>query len=312
MIDMNDFRYFVAIVDRGGFTSASHALQLPTSTLSYRIKQLEERLGIVLLVRTSRRLSLTEAGNEFYRYAQATVENANEAEYAMRTRLNDPTGTLRYTIAPVVAQFMMPTIVNSFLSKYPEVTLVQHVVNQCVDIVGERFDLAIRIHSAPLPNSNLIQKTLGHIPWCLYASPSYLARHGHLEAPNDLVNHQMLLFSKDSTQPRLSLSNRLTGLTEDVAVTPRLLSSCMICLMDAAKAGIGITALPTYLCGTEVRNGDLKVVLPGWLADNSRLTALMPYRIGSSATLRAFIDHVAVSCHNVINCQFPEGVVSAP
>ncbi|NLS01502.1 LysR family transcriptional regulator [Rhizobium sp. P38BS-XIX] len=312
MIDMNDFRYFVTIVDRGGFTSAGQALGLPTSTLSYRIKQLEERLGLVLLLRTSRRLSLTEAGNEFYRHALATVENANEAEHAMRTRLSDPAGTLRYTTAPVVAQFIMPPIVNSFMSRYPKVTLVQHVANHCVDIVGERFDLAIRVHRAAVQNSNFIQTTLASIPWYLFASPAYLKRYGEVETPQDLATHQMLLFSKDSSQPRLTLSHQLTGQREEIAVAPRLLSSCMTSLKDAAKAGIGITALPAYLCGAETRSGDLAMVLPGWLADDTRLTALMPYRVGLSAAVSAFIDHLATSCQDVINnCPLPDAMASA-
>jgi DNA-binding transcriptional LysR family regulator len=310
MIDMNDFRYFVTIVERGGFTSAGQALGLPTSTLSYRIKQLEERLGTVLLLRSPRKLSLTDAGDEFYRHALATVKNAAEAEHAMRNRLSDAVGVLRYTTAPIVSQFILPPIVNSFMSKYPKVNLVQHVANQYVDIVDERFDLAIRLHTAPLPDSNLIQKNLARIPWSLFASPSYLSAWGEIKNPGDLARHQILLFSNDGSQTRLSLHDKGTGRVEQISVTPRLLSSCMTSLKDAARAGMGITALPAYLCGPEVRRGELVKILPAWIADDSRLTALMPYRVGQSAAVRAFIDHVALSCQEVISRQVPDLVVA--
>jgi DNA-binding transcriptional LysR family regulator len=296
MIDMNDFRYFVTIVDKGGFTAAGHALGLPTSTLSYRIKQLEGRLGLTLLLRSSRKLSLTEAGSEFYRHAVATVERADEAEHAMRDRITAPTGTIRYTTAIATAQFVLPEVINSFMLKYPEITLVQHVVDDFVDIIGERLDLAIRAHSGPLPDSNLIQRPLMRIPWQLFASPSYLSERGEPSTPKDLELQSTLFVRRENTQPRWSLSNRLAGKTEEVAISPRLSSTCVDCLKSATKAGIGIAALPVYLCKNELRTGELKPVLPDWIAADASLTALMPNRVGLGTSVRAFIDHIADAC----------------
>lgn len=301
MIDMNDFRYFMTIIDKGGFTAAGRELGLPTSTLSYRIKQLEERLGITLLLRSSRKLTPTEAGIEFYRYAVSTVERANEAEDAMRDRIESPVGVIRYTTSVATAQFFMPEVVNSFLLKHPKIQLVEHAVDHVVDIIGERFDLAIRAHAGPLPDSNLIQRPLVSIPWKLFASPFYLNDAGEPENPEDLAQHASLVVHRENTQPKWSLSNQQTGKEERIPLSPRLTSTCIDCVKSAAKGGRGIGALPAYLCKQEIARGELKPVLPNWIASNTLLTALRPSRVGCGAGVRAFIDHVAESSNRLIN-----------
>ena len=125
MLDLNDFYYFVQIVDRGGFTSAARTLGTPKSTLSYRIHQLEEGLGVRLLNRTSRRFGMTDAGEEFYRHAVAMLQQAEQAENVMRLRLSEPSGTVRFTVGVAVAQFGMRDMIIGFMAKYPKVNLVQ-------------------------------------------------------------------------------------------------------------------------------------------------------------------------------------------
>ncbi|NLS01503.1 LysR family transcriptional regulator [Rhizobium sp. P38BS-XIX] len=301
MIDMNDFRYFMTIVDSGSFTAAGRALGLPTSTLSYRMKLLEEKLGLTLLLRSSRQLALTEAGAEFYRYALVTVERADEAISAMRDRIREPSGPIRYTTAIATAQFVMPKVIRSFFVKYPQISLVEHAADHFVDIVGERFDLAIRAHSTPLPDSNLIQKRLARIPWQLFASPAYLAEKGVPKDPAELANHTTLFVRRDNTQPRWSLTHQQTGETADIPLSPRLASSCIKAIQSAAKADIGVASLPVYLCRQEIKTGQLVAVLPEWRSADAVLTALMPTRSGMGAGLRAFVDHVALACQTVID-----------
>ena len=178
MIDLNDFRFFVEVVDRGGFSAAAQALERPTSTVSFRIQQLERELGLTLLARTSRSVVMTQAGEELYEHASAMLERANEAEAVMRGRRNDPKGIVRYTVAVAVAQFTMLDMLISFWEQYPEVKLVQHVTDSQVDLVADRYDVAIRAHSRSLPDSQLVQRPLAEVPWHLFASPGYVEKLG--------------------------------------------------------------------------------------------------------------------------------------
>jgi DNA-binding transcriptional LysR family regulator len=153
VLDFNDFFYFVQVADRGGFTAAGRTLRIPKSTLSHRIQQLEANLGVRLLNRTSRRFGMTDAGEEFYRHAVVMLREAELAETAIRHRLNEPTGAVRCTAAVATMQFAMRDIVPDFLLRYPKVNVVAHATDQNVDIIGENYDVAIRAHSDPLPDS---------------------------------------------------------------------------------------------------------------------------------------------------------------
>ena len=130
MLDLNDFFYFVQVVDRGGFTAAGRALGIPKSTLSHRLQELEKSLGVRLLNRTSRRFGMTEAGSEFYRHSVAMLSEAERAETAMRHRLHEPTETVRCTASIATMQFAVSEVLASFLVQYPKVNVVAHATNQ--------------------------------------------------------------------------------------------------------------------------------------------------------------------------------------
>ena len=303
MLDMNDFRYFMTIVDKGGFTAAGRALGMPTSTLSYRMKQLEEQLGLKLLVRSSRRVCMTEEGTAFYRHAVATVELADKAEFAMRDRQTEPCGTVRYTVGSATAQFAMPTMINSFMLKYPKVNLIQHTADHFVDIINERYDVAIRGHIDPLPDSSLIQRPLVRIPWRLFASPSYLDQNGEPKNPQELMSHTTLYVRRENMPHRWSLSHQVTGQAEELAISPRLSCINISSIKGATKAGLGISALPAYICKEELNTGELQLVLPDWTAADMGLAALMPNRAATGGPVRAFIDHLAEQCGDAV--RFP-------
>ena len=201
MLDLNDFFYFVQVVDRGGFTAAGRTLRIPKSTLSHRIQQLESNLGVRLLNRTSRRFSITDAGEEFYRHAVVMLGEAELAETAIRHRLNEPTGTVRCTAAVATMQFAMRDMMPDFLVRYPKVNVVAHATDQNVDIVGENYDIAIRAHSDPLPDSTLVQRTLTPAPWFLFAGSAYLDANKTPQIPRDLQNHPSLFMMRTGVAP---------------------------------------------------------------------------------------------------------------
>jgi DNA-binding transcriptional LysR family regulator len=302
MLDLNDFYYFVQVVDRGGFTAAGRALRVPKSTLSHRIQQLEAGLGARLLNRTSRHFGMTDAGTEFYRHALGMLQQAEQAENAIRQRLAEPSGTIRFTAAVATAQFAMKQMIPDFIARYPKVNLVQHVTDTRVDIVGENYDVAIRAHSAPLPDSTLVQRTLAPTPWFLFAGPGWVERHGSPDRPEDLAGHASLFMMRTGVASvwrlRKPAEPGLAPVT--IPIEPRLVSDDMVVLKQAARAGLGIVALPGYVCREEVLSGDLVRLLPSWSAGDASISALIPFRHGLLPSVRAFIDHLVAEFPKVV------------
>jgi DNA-binding transcriptional LysR family regulator len=294
VLDLNDFFLLVQVVDRGGFTAAGRTLRMPKSTLSHRIQQLETNLGVRLLNRTSRRFGMTDAGQEFYRHAVAMLREAEQAETAIRHRLSEPTGIVRCTAGLVTMQVTMGDIVADFLLRYPKVNVVAHATDHYVDIVGENYDVAVRAHSDPLPDSTLVQRTLAPAPWFLFAGSAYLDADDAPQTPQDLQKCPSLFMMRTGVAPvwRLRHSSKVKNEVV-IPLTPRLLSDDMIALKRAAIAGLGVVALPGYVCREDVRSGALRRVLPSWLAGDSMFTALIAYRQGLLPSVRVFVDYLA-------------------
>jgi DNA-binding transcriptional LysR family regulator len=301
MLDLNDFYYFVQVVDRGGFTAAGRTLRVPKSTLSHRLQQLETNLGVRLLNRTSRRFAVTDAGSEFYQHAVAMLREAEQVETAIRHRLSAPIGTVRCTAGVATMQFAMRDMLSGFLVHYPKVDIVAHATDQYVDIVGENYDVAIRAHSDPLPDSTLVQRKLTPAPWFLFAGAAYLDANDPPRTPQDLHKHPSLFMMRTGVVPMWRLRRAGKGRAEAVVpLAPRLLSDDMVGLKQAAMAGLGIVALPGYVCRDEMRSGALRRLLPAWIAADSTFTALMPFRQGLLPSVRAFIDHLTAEFPKVV------------
>src|SRR4029077_6972543 len=234
-LDFNDFFYFVQVVDRAGFTAAGRTLRIPKSTLSHRIQQLEANLGVRLLNRTSRRFGMTDAGEEFYRHAVGMLREAEQAETAIRHRLSEPIGSVRCTAGVATMQFAMRDIVADFLLRFPKVNVVAHATDQNVDIVGENYDVAVRAHSDPLPDSTLVQRTLTPAPWLLFAGSAYLDTNGEPQTPKELQKHASLFMMRTGVAPVWRLRHSSKSKSEVVMrLAPRLLSDDMISLKQAA------------------------------------------------------------------------------
>jgi DNA-binding transcriptional LysR family regulator len=302
MLDLNDFFYFVQVVDRGGFTAAGRSLHMPKSTLSHRIQQLETELGVRLLNRTSRRFGMTDAGNDFYVHAVSMLRQAEMAETTIRQRLAEPSGTVRCTAGTATMQFALSDIIADFLAQYPKVNIFGHAADRTVDIVGENFDVAVRAHSDPLPDSNLVQRTLAPAPWYLFAGADYIDARGAPKTPQDLQDHPSLFMMRTGIDPVWRLRHSRERRDEIVVpLAPRLVSDDMVGLQQAAIKGLGLVALPGYICRKSVQSGALKRVLPEWLAGDSTLTALIPYRQGLLPSVRSFLDHLTI--------EFPKAVL---
>jgi DNA-binding transcriptional LysR family regulator len=222
------------------------------------------------------------------------LHDAELAESAIRHRVTEPTGTVRCTAAMATMQFAMCDIVADFLLRYPKVNVVAHATDRTVDIVGENYDVAIRAHSDPLPDSTLVQRALTPAPWLLFAGSAYLDANDAPKTPEDLRNHPSLFMMRTGVAPVWRL-RRSSEAEEEVVMplTPRLLCDDMIALKQAAIGGLGVVALPGYVCREDIRMGALRQVLPAWLAGDSTITALIPHRRGLLPSIRVFIDHLS-------------------
>jgi DNA-binding transcriptional LysR family regulator len=292
MLDLKDVSFFVQVVDRGGFTSAAELLGLQKSTLSHRIKVLEASLGVRLINRTSRQFAITEVGAEFYRHAIELLHGATTAVDAMRTRIAEPSGVIRVTVPVEVAQYLLREVLPAFLNLHPKVEIHEYATERLVDIVGEGFDLAIRSHASRLQDSNLVQRPIAHVPWGLFAGPDYLERQSPVKDPQDLASHSFV-----SMLRRGPLQWQLRGPCGElvtVPVAPRYQSNSLLSLKEAACANLGVAALPGYMCRTELRAGSLRQLLPGWIASDARLSALVPNRTGLLPAVRSLVDFLAM------------------
>jgi DNA-binding transcriptional LysR family regulator len=299
MLDLNDFRYFVRIVECGGLTAASRNLDVPKSTVSHRLQQLEAALGVRLINRTSRSLSMTDAGELFYRHAVATLERAELAESAVRERLAEPSGTIRFTTAVATSLFAMRHILPDFIRRYPKVNVIQHVSDDQIDIVGGSYDLAVRAHSGPLSDSTLVQRSLAPAPWHLFAAPGYLHRRGLPLSTDDLAGHDTLVMLRHGNPLAWKLKHTTQGEVV-VPLKPRLAGNDIVTLKQAAEDALGIVALPNYVCSDAVRSGALERILPTWLAGEATITAVIPFRNGMLPSVRAFLDFLVERIPKVV------------
>jgi DNA-binding transcriptional LysR family regulator len=299
MLDLNDFRYFVRIVECGGLTAASRHLDVPKSTVSHRLQQLEAALGVRLINRTSRSLGMTDAGEQFYRHAVATLEQAELAETAVRERLVEPSGILRFTTAVATSLFAMRRILPDFIRRYPKISVIQHVSDEPIDLVGGSYDLALRAHTGPLSDSTLVQRTLAPAPWCLFAAPDYLQQRGVPLAVDDLAGHDTLIMLRHG-HPLAWKLKHASHAEATVPLKPRLAGNDIVTLKQAAQDGLGIVALPNYVCRDDVRAGTLQRVLPDWLAAEANITAVVPFRHGMLPSVRALLDFLVERIPDVV------------
>ncbi|MHB0954549.1 MAG: LysR family transcriptional regulator [Allorhizobium sp.] len=286
----NDLHIFVQAVDNGGFAAAARHLGVPKSTISKRVAELEADLGIRLIHRTSRSFVLTDVGRDFYDHARAAVIEAEAAESVVQRRQAEPQGTVRITASVPVAQSYLADRLPALARAYPKLDLQLHVTDRFVDLVREGFDIAIRSHFAPLPDSDLMQRRMTVERITLVASPDYLARQGTPRRPEDLAGHDGLLTGPASRTWHLKDED---GREVQVMPAARLIADESSVLLKAAAAGLGIACLPEVISAASLESGELIRVLPGWAAGSVTSTILTPHRRGQLPAVRAVIDFLA-------------------
>ena len=260
---------------------------------------LETRLEVRLIERNSRRFVLTDVGREFYRHAQAMLIEAEAAEEAVTRRLAEPSGTVRLTCSVGMARVLADPLTR-FLVAHPKVNLIQMTTNRYVDIVEEGFDIGIRGHFQPLPDSELIQRRLIMTPWHAFAARAYIDREGAPERPQELAEHATLALG---TRGDEAVWHLFSDDEEEIIVPlrPRLRSDDLETLKIAAVAGLGLVSLPAYMAREEVMQGRLKRILPDWVTTRAVITLLTPSRRGRLPSVGALIDFLVVEYPRIVS-----------
>ncbi len=288
-MDLNDAFYFVQVVEKGGFSAAARFLNIPKSRLSRRVRLLEDDLGVRLLQRTSRIVTTTEIGDEYYRHAREALARFETAETVVRRRTNTIGGTVTVSCSVGMAQFGLNRILPQFLMDNPGVKVVQRASNRMEDLIKGGIDVAIRGHMDTLPDSSLIQLRLARVEWHLFGSPDYLNSLGPVQDPAELANHPAMVLGRPRETHQWLLTDE-GGQTASVPCTVRFASDDMSTLKNAAAASLGLAALPSYVCRPEVEAGTLVRVLPNWTAGAPQISLLIPTKRGMLPAVEAFID----------------------
>lgn len=281
----NEMEAFVAVVEGGTFSAAARVLGLPVSTVSRQVSRLEERLGVRLLNRTTRRVTPTAPGQSFFERCRRIVADSLDAEEEVRQLHGAPRGLLRISAPPSgLRATLVEELVTAFMVRYPEIEVELLAESRYVDLVAEGFDLALR--GGILRDSTLTARRLLRMRTGLVASPDYLERRGRPRRVADLARHDLLVQRAPGRQARWPLSPR-----GSMPVRGRLMTNDMAVSRAAALAGLGIGYIPLVLVDVELESGALELVLPNAVGrDTDGLHLVYPQGRLLAAKVRAFVD----------------------
>lgn len=289
MHDLNDMLYFAEVAERGGFAAAGRALGIPKSRLSRRVSELEAQLGLRLLQRTTRKLSLTAVGEAYLRHCQDLRAAAQAAFDTVAQVQNEPRGTIHVSCPVTLAQTVLAELVPDFLARHPQVRVEMQVSNRVVNLVEEGIDVALRVRPTLDDSGSMVVKRLDLARQILVASPELLARQGTPTTLEDLARLDSIAMSATEGRSTLRLVGE-GGREQTVQHNPRYVVDDLLTLKFAALAGTGMCWLPDYLCQDKLRAGRLVHLLPDWAPQPGIVHAVFPSRRGLLPAVRYFLD----------------------
>lgn len=282
---LQDMALFALVAERGSFTAAAQEAGLPKSSVSQRISQLEQLVGLRLFNRTTRKINLTFAGERYLVHCREMLDASERAEYALQQLRDNPSGRLRITCPAGIGATLLARMNTQFQRSYPNVVLEVSISDEVVDLVETGYDVALR--TGKPQDSSLIGRMIGHSPRLLVASPDYLDNHPTLEHPSQLTEHPCIVhrawnewvLQKGEAYYRCDL--------------PRLhTTDNLLYARECAKEGAGITLLPSFLVEGSLESGELAVVLPAWEPQGNDLYLVYPSRKLNSPALACYIDFI--------------------
>lgn len=289
--NLNEILLFVAIVDAGSFVAGGRAIGVTRSAAGKAIVRLEDRLGVRLLNRTTRTISMTDEGRSFYDHVLAIVRAVEDAEASVKGKTGTPRGLLRVTIPDAYGRLVILPLIASYLAEWPELQMEVSFTDRKADIVEEGFDLAIRIGEPP-SDTRLVYRVVARHSWVLVAAPSYVAAHGAPQGLEELTDHDRLIFSSRGQRQGWRFRDR-NGTWSVARGQSRLRLDSGDAIRDAAVAGLGIAFLPDFVVNRDLVAGSLVRVLPSLDGGDVLITAIYPSRRFLEPRVRRFIDLLA-------------------
>lgn len=281
---MEQIKIFLQVVQKGSFSRAAEALRLPKSTVSRAVSGLENASGTRLLTRTTRSLTLTAAGRAFYETCVGPMQILEDALKSLQGKDSIVSGVVRVTAPEDLGTHVLSRALGQLAQEHPGLAFEFNYTDEIVDLVGDGYDLAIRV--GKLPSSALKARRLGDVTLILVASPDYAGKT--VKHPRELENRDCLLYAARSAARSWSL--RSTGESFEARLRPRLAGNQMSSLVAAAASGTGIALVPSFLCTEKIRTGELVRVLPDWRGPSLPVHLLTP---STSARLKVVGDRVS-------------------
>ncbi|WP_419813395.1 LysR family transcriptional regulator [Bacterioplanoides sp.] len=290
MLDINQLKVFIQVVDEGSFTAAGKTLGMPKSRVSRMVSDLEASLGSRLLQRSTRQLSLTEVGNEYYSRCRHLIHEITEAHRLISDREHNPHGVLRLVVPVMVASGSMGHFLTKFQNVYPDVRIEVVHTDRPVNMIQEGYDLGIFV--GDLPDSSLIARTLTESDSILCASPAYLKEYGQPQHPQDLKNLRCVKLG-DGIQPETyQMIHSETGEEISIAVEPNITTNLMEANLHSMIKGAGIGRIPYLMAGDAVLSGQLIPIFNDWQLRPERVSVAYPSRQYLPKKVRSFVDFI--------------------
>ncbi len=287
-MDLNDTLVFVRVAQAGSFSAAARLMGMPVSTLSVRVSRLEQRLGVTLLQRTTRRLRLTEAGQAYLQQAARGLEEIAQAEAQIDAGRHEAQGLLRITLPIDMGDEQLLDILTGYRARHPGVSVELVFSDARLDLVEQGLDVALR--AGELADSSLVARQIGQARWAPFAHPDYLKRAPALRQPRDLAQHAALCFSPLGRESWTLLRGKTRV---NVPLQSAFAANDMRLIRRLALDAQGVALLPDFVCRREVDHGHLVPLLPGWHARTDPIHLVYPSQRYVPAKLRHFIDEVA-------------------
>lgn len=284
---LHDVLAFVAAVQAGGFSAAAREMGLARSVVGKSVARLESSVGVRLLNRTTRQISLTDDGAIAFERWRQILDDLAEVDATLAQRRGRPTGLLRLTAPIALGHTMVLPVLQNLLQRWPELTAEVHFSPRYVDVIAEGFDVAVRV-GAPDENVELQARTIGKQQFVTCGSPQYLEDHGTPQCPRDLTKHSKIAFLKGEGPPSWRFKH--DGQLQVLDVVPRLCMDSGEALMRAGVMGLGLLHLPTYVVGEALGNGSLVEVLADYRPPPDLIRVVYPSKRQLSPRVRTFID----------------------
>lgn len=288
MLDLGDLMVFTKVVETENLTRAGQLLGLPKSTVSRRVTRLEEHLGVQLLHRSTRAVTVTQDGALFFEYCLRSMGVLRDGERALQNIAREPAGVVRIAIPYLLGQSLIGPLLADFLQRYPDVRLVSVLSDDAVGLLRSGFDVALAV--GPLADSGLIAAKLGSTGCGLFGAPGYFERKGAPQSHVDLPRFDLLAAGTIDRRHRWALHNGASEVS--VEFSPRLLCNDLLLLRQAVLSELGVANLPAFLCKRDLAEGRLVEVLPGWQTPDMQFYALFADPKGVPVRVRTLVDHL--------------------